>query len=244
MDARTSYSAQHSPASLLRLPVQVIGMVFASVDNVQDAASLCLTNQLLSIVGRNYVHRLAISTTASWVGDHIILVDGRKTVGASGFAGPGSPGHQTVMEAVSRTFKRVGQHVAAPQLDWKFTRRLSAWEEQKFWELTHGHRDDSKQSRVLCNLSKRQYVREDMLAHGLATVGAATADIGLVPSMLSLIRHTGGVQGETLNVGVWAVDRFEITSWGHLVQKRDGREWTDVSREVVHELKVLASHLK
>lgn len=112
-----------------------------------------------------------------------------------------------------------------------------------FWKLASpkhcGERGTTAgNTRVLCNLTKGQYVREELLqvltAEQPVGLGSLGYNTGLVQAMLCRVWCAEFVHSNGPVSAIWASDCFEITQIGRL---RGGRTWVDVSWEVIRELK-------
>ncbi|KAG8983390.1 hypothetical protein FRB93_007294 [Tulasnella sp. JGI-2019a] len=116
---------------------------------------------------------------------------------------------------------------------WAFNRKLP-WVESRQYLAIVEKTGELLEDSVLCNLSKRMYVRQETIdAHGKA---------GMEEFLLSRIcwssdssvtmKYEGGIHR-----GVWAGDRFEITTMDRLKGGADG--WKDVGEEMGKEMAML-----
>lgn len=103
---------------------------------------------------------------------------------------------------------------------------------------------------ALCNLTKREYVKAKDVMHAMRVSfsdhNTAYHALGAVLMCRICWSSDAGFvdlwYGEGINRGVWAADRFEVTTLDRIadlkpVQGGKEGEWTDVSDEAVEELK-------
>ncbi|KAG9004668.1 hypothetical protein FRB93_010158 [Tulasnella sp. JGI-2019a] len=116
------------------------------------------------------------------------------------------------------------------QGDIDFTHRLSQVERQQYRTVVN-MAGESPSASVLCNLSKREYLRQETIkAHGRAGFGTfllARICWSWDPSVS--MKYTGGIHR-----GIWAGDRFEITTIEAM--KGGVTNWKDVSEEMGKEM--------
>ena len=96
---------------------------------------------------------------------------------------------------------------------------------------------------ILRNLSKYEYVREEAVkvASMEGTADIFSSEIGFGQVLLSRICWSTDdscamCYDKDIHRGVWAGDRFDITTINQVVVKDSGKQWTDVSDEVEKEM--------
>ncbi|PSS06874.1 hypothetical protein PHLCEN_2v3517, partial [Hermanssonia centrifuga] len=115
-------------------------------------------------------------------------------------------------------------------------------------DLTSISFQDPKYRRILCNLSKREYVRESALLElsanwdSLSFITLGEVLICSVSWSSSDVTHLpDGAEELKLHRGVWAGDRVKIIAEDELKSK-DMKEWKDVTDDVVQEVDKIWSY--
>ncbi|KAG8989067.1 hypothetical protein FRB94_014691 [Tulasnella sp. JGI-2019a] len=220
------------------LPTDVVKLLFDSIDNLQDAICVGLTCKRLLELGLDRVNQLLSMTAAHWAGDRLICIGDY----AKNHDMP--PGVLTDEEKAFLEDEGLNLYGYAGYFDevhdnrWShflrgdttFVYRLSSVEIDQYREIV-GTANDDVEDVVLCNLSKREYLRQDAVkAHGRARFGNF---------LLSRIcwSSDGSVsmcyKGD-IHRGIWAGDRFKITPINALEGGVDN--WKDVSDEMGKEM--------
>ncbi|KAG8992317.1 hypothetical protein FRB94_011246 [Tulasnella sp. JGI-2019a] len=213
---------------LIHQPIDIIGLIFASIENIQDAISLALTSRQLLAFGLDRIGQLFELFYAPWAGDRLICI-GEFAKNDDLPPGVLTPGEQAIFEVdgdnlyecAQRNFNfRTVNLSSRYNLDDDFAHRLLSVEIKQFRAIL----DTTKQTldnRVLCNLSKRLYFRRH--------VGTALEDAELGGFLLSHICWSSDPSTGMGNIhrGIWAGDRFEITTLDRL--KGGADSWKDVS---------------
>ncbi|KAG8997336.1 hypothetical protein FRB94_007691 [Tulasnella sp. JGI-2019a] len=212
---------------LTNLPVEIIKMSFKSIDKLQDAISLGLTCKRLLEIGLDQINRILAVSAGRWAGGRIACIGGYE-------GNRDMPNHvltpeeQAILEDRDISLYEYGDSFeevygrCLPQCDSDFSRRLSQVERRQYRAIV-GAAGDLFETAVLCNLSKREYVRQEAV-EGFGSVGLGTF-------LLSRIcwSEDSSVSMEFRDIcdGDWAGDRFEITTINAL---KDGADtWEDVS---------------
>ncbi|KAG8991158.1 hypothetical protein FRB94_012703, partial [Tulasnella sp. JGI-2019a] len=204
--------------------VEILKIVFESIDALQDAISLGLTCKGLLELGFNQINRLLKSFAAHWAGvlspeEMAMITDD-------------SDEDYNLYSYVEDNFEVVDRNRLSNLLqgDIDFTHRLSQVERQQYRTVVN-MAGESPSASVLCNLSKREYLRQETIkAHGRAGFGTfllARICWSWDPSVS--MKYTGGIHR-----GIWAGDRFEITTIDAM--KGGVTNWKDVSEEMGKEM--------
>ncbi|EPQ50489.1 hypothetical protein GLOTRDRAFT_133862 [Gloeophyllum trabeum ATCC 11539] len=235
----------------LSLPMELLHMIFANIEDIRDVACLCICNKTLWAIGYKYVLKKMEEDPTRWDGDRLIFVgdcseglpegvlsaeelaklreelptlydsDSEDAVGSES----NHPSLYTI--ACELCHNRQGHRDGSPydRREWK----MPSPEGECYRKLTtpyYVQYDDY----ALCNLSKLQYVRADIVTE---IVGEALhlGDVLLCQigwSTTSLLHESG------LQEGPWAGDRFRVTTMnevnGPLTKKG---VWKDVSSDVM-----------
>ncbi|KAI0263360.1 hypothetical protein BC834DRAFT_971354 [Gloeopeniophorella convolvens] len=252
-------AATYAPRALGRLqplPAELLLLVFDHVDDLIDVLSLRLAHPVLFDAGRHRADALYAAEMARWAGDRLLCVgDGAQRADAPpGVLAPGELGG------------REGASLYELSDDWPGLRHAHGLERilRRYpWRPRPAtpdgwHRGTAKRILrpvykaqgagahwALCNLSKREYVREDALVVRAAPDAArAPVRFGFGQALLSRIcwssqaSTTMAYQG-SIHRGVWAGDRFAITEAERLPGFAQPGLWRDVSEEVRRELEAL-----
>ncbi|KAL6309333.1 hypothetical protein BKA93DRAFT_821662 [Sparassis latifolia] len=249
---------------------EVLLHIFEKIDNLHDALSLGLTNTTILAVGRKPIHTLASAAHASWAGGRIICIgsDTKREDLPLGMLTPAEESdiftaqasetdahgiakreHDSPPKACGTLHTYVGEHFHKlvpgrfPSILGAHQYRLRPMERTLSDALTlpryvAGNRSDS--SWVLCNITKRQYVRANAtVALSRKTAAGPFIDekVGLGEVLATLICCSGNPSTSipnsgSLHRGKWAGDRIEITTVGRL--RAGKRLWKDVSKEVLN----------
>ena len=258
-----------SPASkLLYLPTELLSRVFMWIQEIADAACLCLSDGRLFEVGFPRFVELQRTTFASWA-DRRVLCLGEYTrdhdypeavegiVAAQiqeFFDGDDEDNAQHedddenetkyFVEMVEEHYERADRYFSTYKScrssDDYFQYRLRK-DRQAYFSLCQEEYDGD--DKVLCNLSKGEYVRGEPVAK-LEEEADTTLDyLSLFTTRPPNLGHalfsricwssddsTSLVYAGGIHRGSWAGDRFEVTTMARL---RRGIDWKDVSDEVV-----------
>lgn len=126
---------------------------------------------------------------------------------------------------------------------------LFLFAENKYYKPEYRYHDHiltkNSQLRVLRNLSKHEYVREmaikvDGIDHGYYPSHAVGfGEVVLSRISWSTSNSCGMAYNGDIHRGVWAGDRFDITTVDQIELADGGIEWTDISREVATEMSAI-----
>ncbi|KAI0683678.1 hypothetical protein BC835DRAFT_1423076 [Cytidiella melzeri] len=241
-----------SPNSrLLRCPEEIILLVFREIDQLSDAACFALADGKLFRIGLARIEELQRLYYSIWAGDRVLLIGGRTndddypesvqdTVNeelrhAQDVAEEDASDNSKFCYLASECYERPFR----PGDVWKRHRKLIRHKDKdarNYKALVKRHHDDSS-LRVLCNISKGEFVRQTSikdlpfyadLGHAmLSRICWATDDsIGMAYGLED--------NKNPLHRGSWAGDRFEVTTMDRL---RSNIEWRDVSKEVADTLR-------
>lgn len=132
----------------------------------------------------------------------------------------------------------------------RFVRSLgkTLWEDEDFTSaidhfLSLRYWDKEPMSEVLCNISKRQYVRQaapddlcsrrDDNSAPFRCLAKTTLGHALLPQICWSSDASISMQNESLYQGPWVGNRFEVISSDDLERQKDFSEWVDVSNDIV-----------
>jgi hypothetical protein len=241
-----AHQSQKSTTKLLRLPNEILVMVFSWVDDLADAVSLCLVDGRFFELGHKTIVRLQKRASGSWAGDRIICLGDNCQENElpeniqeiinkdrEELCPQENTEYESVYELISQHYLRTdgGQDFYGP-LD--FSRLLEDY--VPFLKLLTAKRDRVlRNPSVLCNLTKKVYVRTQAL-DALDLEGR----IGLKQALLSRVCWSSDdslsmCTSVKIHQGAWAGDRFEVMAMSRFAARSDP-EWKDVSEEVANEI--------
>ncbi|KAI0058872.1 hypothetical protein BV25DRAFT_1918979 [Artomyces pyxidatus] len=263
----------------LELPEDVIHCIFDQINDLDDAICFSLSHRRLRIVGRHHVFTLLAleKASSSWIGDRLICIGGETEDLPGDLLTPAEEqalqswteedlqqyneeqGLELTFEDTN-TFDVSGSLVGRsreidpeePRITSRGISRLrrGRLRELDAFEILLQPKYHSRHPWILCNFSKRVYVRLDALAK-LAGREIETSETPLFNSLCGfahvlLSRISWSSRSSTamsykgkLHRGVWAGDRFEILTMDRLDRHREKDEWADISAEVVKELRAI-----
>ncbi|KDQ16576.1 hypothetical protein BOTBODRAFT_129935 [Botryobasidium botryosum FD-172 SS1] len=248
----------------LTIPAELIRLIFREIDNFQDTFSLAHANTRLLDIGRDRVCALLRCTVAPWAGDRLICIgeeansddlpDGMLTATEmqqlESFTTKDCAEwcEGDVVEPANLYFFADAKYRAPKDYGYSspgFTQRLSTSERVQYGRLLKSmHLSESDHPRILCNLSKREYVRlgavaglaKDTLAHPWFPGDRWKFGAALVSRICWSSIPISDADSST-HRGVWAGDRFEITTLDTFPHCPDGEAgWKDVSEEMAQHL--------
>jgi hypothetical protein len=239
-----------SPSKLLRLPQELLSMMFDTLDILDDAVRLCMVDGRLFRAGFPRLVQLQKQSYANWAGHRIICM-GECT---SNDDFPESM-EQTVKSEVQMWSREdstecesfidiVETHYTNFKPGMVSSRRqgekIEKDEKDALSALLAPRYDSNDQPWVFCNLSKGKYVRADAVAAltesdgstpFIPGLGSITLDhVALSRICWSSSDWIAMESVDNLHRGIWAGDRFEVTTLDKLDKKI---EWEDVSDEMV-----------
>ncbi|KAG8982926.1 hypothetical protein FRB94_014690 [Tulasnella sp. JGI-2019a] len=223
---------------LVDLPPEIAKLLFGSIDTLRHAICLGLTCKRLLELGLDRIDQLLSMSAAHWAGDRLICI------GDYARNDDMPPGMLTEEERAFledediKLYEYARNYSGATDSRWywllagdyDFVGQLSPIERAQYRAIVYTA-DKGVKDAVLCNLSKREYLRHEAVkAHGHAGFGNF---------LLSRIcwSSDGSVsmcyEGD-IHRGVWAGDRFEIVSIDAL--EGGANSWKDVSDEMGKEM--------
>ncbi|KAI0057630.1 hypothetical protein BV25DRAFT_1357538 [Artomyces pyxidatus] len=231
------------------LPNELIYAIFDEIHSLQDIISFCLAHKRLEQVGRRTLDNIH-AIYPEWAGKRVICVgdyvedlpdDVLTEEEEEEIAEQGG-----LYSVAKREYLALQVGIGFPYAERSFVRRLPRDEQIRFIQLETPYFPADREW-VLCNLTTREYVRADAVAKlggykSKGPIGDMNVRVGLGTALLSRICWTADRSGSYLSYdildGEWAGHRFEITT----IERMEGGQnakWTDVSEEVVEELRDL-----
>ncbi|KAI0057633.1 hypothetical protein BV25DRAFT_1830878 [Artomyces pyxidatus] len=215
-------------------------------DDLYDVISLCLAHDHLLSIGIRTVNIIYRTSIATWTGKRVVcLGDYHKDDDLPEGMLTEEETAELAFDAESYTgsvYELADQGVVPDlrKLDSDFSMQIGRRDRQKLALLQPSYTTDD--TWVLYNLSKHEYVRADALCDFSGYKWTDIFDRRIVVGFGTVLgaRASWSSDGSVsmayegnLHRGVWAGDRFEITTLGRAV---DREEWKDVSEEVIQEL--------
>ncbi|KAI0058873.1 hypothetical protein BV25DRAFT_1829623 [Artomyces pyxidatus] len=238
----SSTAASINKLGYLSFPPEIILAIFDHVESLQDAVCLCLTNSLLWTIGQERVDLLLSQTIAPWAGDRIICIGDHSQ---SNDMPPTARETGEQISVLSSTYETVlGPLDRRPSDELQSRMTSAAWAKLRA-RMTEPPTWAADSAWVLCNLSKREFVlAEDIakLTKRAAQGPFSPGGVSLGTALLSRIcwsSHGSTAMSYEGNIhrGVWAGDRFQITTTDRLERLKEAGPWTDVGQSVVQEIK-------
>lgn len=232
------------PSHLEQLSKKVIEKIFMYLDNFDDMLCLAMSSSLFLEIGRLCVLELHKSTFAPWAGKRLICVGDYAQSHPPGFLAQeeeekfNGENIYSFSENNNFTEPKFLPKLEANNYERAFKYCKSTGKQSMLDALTkHCHYLSyyTEEPRILRNLTKREYVCEKEVEK---VAGNHKFDFCTV--LLSRIfwsdNSVGDVQGDIDERGLWAGDRFDITT-GDKVDET----WVDVSNEATDEVCMLFS---
>ncbi|KZT10971.1 uncharacterized protein LAESUDRAFT_721389 [Laetiporus sulphureus 93-53] len=255
----------------LNLAHEILYLIFGEIDDLRDAISLSLTNKTLSDIGEARVYELVCKVTAPWSGDRIIcagdymqwddLPEGilskselREYRGRDEDEDDADLNEEDDSDADGPTslydvrWQEPDVLKFGSVRGWELPQGLSSFERKEFSRRSKPRYSidiskDETHGWVLCNISKREYVRASAVAALTGTSakrpqgigGPGRRKIGLGHVLITQICWSSDnsismyYEGD-LHRGRWAGDHLSITTMDRL-DKHEA--WKDASEEVV-----------
>jgi hypothetical protein len=230
-----------------------LAQIFDAIQDDGDCFALALTNKRCWLIGQPRMKAFICENQNSWAGDRIVCIDDYVQFRdlPSGFL---SSEEEEALKKFMGVDEGYPVQYAAGPLQHYCNTDLSS--HQPVWSLYNHQqipypdrsilcdniRVTYRQADVLRNITKRQYVRRESFINTMRTYpeeqDTEEMDIGLV--VLARIRWLTEEAAYGVHRGVWAGDRFDITSLDALDEKDESGEkveWTDVTEEVLSEIR-------
>lgn len=214
--------------------------------NPYDAICLCLTSVRMLELGLQRVNQLLTALASPWAGDRLICIgdyarnkdmprnvltrdewehldEAKVTLFSHAFSAFRKPRGNNLLTS-NRT------HTGLSPIEKRQFRALLRRSKSCAWD------EDRIRNWVLCNLTKREYVRQETVDAHKKAHGKAAGFAGFLLSRIcwSSDPSVSMSYNGDIHRGVWAGDRFEITTIDLL---REGeKEWKDVSHEMGKEM--------
>ncbi|EPQ50485.1 hypothetical protein GLOTRDRAFT_133858 [Gloeophyllum trabeum ATCC 11539] len=235
----------------LAIAVELLDLIFSSIDNIRDATCLCISNKTLFAIGYKHILRIAEGDQIRWEGDRIICLGDYAEDLPEGMLSSEEvnllrlEGQELDDSDPEDTVLRL-YDIAAENFDCISGRWSSHSYDSREWRMAGIDRKLYCQlSRpyyvyhdrwVLCNLSKLQYVRADTVAE---IVGDALrlGDVLLSQICWSTDPSCAIPYKGKLHRGAWAGDRFIVTTMDKIEGSlRENGTWTDVTKDVMKQV--------
>ncbi|KDQ11610.1 hypothetical protein BOTBODRAFT_189787 [Botryobasidium botryosum FD-172 SS1] len=264
--------ASRTPAGLtiaqllgsLNLPTESLAMIFDEIDDFRDAFCLAYTNTHLLAAGQGRLCALLRVREAHWAGDRIVCIS-QSTKNQDlpkGMLTAAETQELLAFDAKDDCENKDGRtdlYRFAAGNYWRprrshnfeyfeFIRKLLPYEKECHNRLVEATGSFTSNDLVLCNLSKREYVRLKALkaATGLPVdkpwLYNRVHDLGMV--LLTRIcwmpvgswKHNGG----SWDKGEWAGDRFEITTVDAVDARIEkGEAWRGASADPLEDIRAV-----
>ncbi|CCM04103.1 uncharacterized protein FIBRA_06263 [Fibroporia radiculosa] len=257
------YGTRNTPLGKLSLPSELLSLICENIDNLLDAISFGLTNSILFCIAEKRISKLQCDETASWVGGRIIclgdymedddLPEGmmtkveleaiHKRAELSGF---GTDDVSTLHDIACNTFRNRSWRKSLCGDFHKYSCRLSRDERKEFWRLYDPIHEIEGEIHlwVLCNLSKREFVRADATARLTKAESQGPfiqSHINFGTVLVSRIcwssdNSTALSYGGPIHRGAWAGDRFVITTLDRLEASSSFKDITNEALKVLTDI--------
>ena len=246
---KSAHQLQTTGISIQMLPVELLQLIFGMIEEFSDVICLALASEHIFRAGE---FRIRAETQQSWAGHRLICVgnyldnedipqglltsDEQEELNCGVLEDDGEP--HTLHSLALERFSSVSSCMRHNRSNYFFQHfvSLSAPGEIQmligrmvFKEIVDqfNPRVQDNDKLILRNLTKKQYVREGATSTSLGTIVLARICWSSDSSC------NMAYKGHALTRGVWAGDRFDITT---LDQLEEGTGWTDVSKEVDDEM--------
>ncbi|TFK52781.1 hypothetical protein OE88DRAFT_1656361 [Heliocybe sulcata] len=242
----------------LKLPIEILQMIFCEIDCLEDAASLCLANSMLWVTGWDRARELVTQHPARWEGQRMAcigddtrdlprgLLEPEEMKAFEGFRALPAMGDR-LMDPNFYTFMcahYTERERSSKRRAWSIFRH---WEQNKAFDLlaypgvlgfrqhTPPHSYIHDRRWILLNLSKKEYVRSSAV---LSAVGDAIhlGDVLFSQICWSTERSISVCYEGDIHRGAWAGDRFSIKAIEDFEREDSKVKWTDVSDRVMKEV--------
>lgn len=250
----------------MNLPAELLYIIYSYIDNLRDAISLTITNEHLASVGHSRVYELICALHSSWAGDRIVCLGDYMTDDDLPSGMISQDELKSLYAAANpkyddRSLYDVAVNNFAPvSLDgqrWlhyfhynpstrSYLRDHSRHRDYLFRTSSNYASSSPEEDKwSLCNLTKHEYVRADIIAMnlGVATRGPFIEGrlIRLEQILFSLICWScdEGVNMKyeaDLHRGAWAGDRIAINTLSRLSPPLDSGVWKDITIPVFKRL--------
>ncbi|KAI2786850.1 hypothetical protein POX_g09246 [Penicillium oxalicum] len=251
-----------APKTLLHFPSLVHHQIFSLLEDVEDVLRFSLTNQYFWAVGLLHIDRHIMKSLAPWAGEQIVCVSEKSdprdlppgllaSVTCPETKSANSPFDSNSSSPWSKYKKSSG-----PALSQKLQKRFLEYESQHPMGFAHraevimGLKPEilgfypRDQKWTLRNLTTREYVRGEVIGlkeefiHGPQIEILGFAEILITRICWSPEPEKVGL-GSQINRGKWAGHRFDIVPLTWLEKDGCGKDWKDVSNEILREIDLI-----
>ncbi|KAI0321239.1 hypothetical protein OF83DRAFT_358192 [Amylostereum chailletii] len=244
----------------LAFPSELLRMVFNYIEAPEDVVRLTVVNKMLTVFGRDRLQELVMqaASSSSWSGGRIICLGDNASTLPPGMltdtekerleglrvSQEMDTASEVLYEIGSEGYRRGGQRDLTSNLCFSWTRPSDDLYTR--WRISRRHRSRGStlirsveltrpegKIWVLCNISKREYVRVDALA-SITNASPESAfindgcNLGMAIVILTAWTYEGG--DEDVGCGPWAGDRLQIIPFDTLA---DAEGWKDISSTAV-----------
>ncbi|THG95691.1 hypothetical protein EW026_g6006 [Hermanssonia centrifuga] len=249
---------------ILTLPVELVEQIFQQIDNLQDTICLSLASTSFLRLGHKYIGKEMKDSLGRWAGGRLVWITDMGTrvhdvhfpagilTGAEMTELLRFPGRAKVHKEELRAELRVGDWIkqkfrrvdpiSRPKFYWSSSgSRLKGFDGTMFTKLaTPQYRMTGCEHHcwVLCNESKREYIRAAALAEVDRKSPGAKENSGLALYVMNFIPWKPDYQPVTFedpHRGPWAGDRFRITTLDDIAGLEENK-WKDITDEAVETL--------
>ncbi|KDQ20995.1 hypothetical protein BOTBODRAFT_169670 [Botryobasidium botryosum FD-172 SS1] len=246
-------AARQSLGSFNSVPMEVINHIFSEIDTFCDAFALAHTNTTLLAIGQKRMSALCANRLAHWAGDRLVCIGDYAENDDMPTGVLTDDEMEELAEDSTNLFHLAGGFDGAEFSHWtlddsRFAHRLSHADSVKYRAFTSPV-NYNKSSHVLCNISKHEYVRQDVSKDIVALPDTHTffsgelKDFGPVITSRICWSSDGSVSmyyEGGIHRGVWAGDRFDIVSQEEMARRtQSDKGWKDVTEEVRAELNTI-----
>lgn len=216
----------------LALPLELLEIILELIEGPSDIACLCGCNKTLWAIGYKYLVKASQAYPNNWQGDRILCLGDRSDDLPEGLL---APEEQKELEKLERKyhFRPTGRI-----LTFMCQRAIPRSPPGNHWTVRPDEFDVYDGRWILCNSSKRQYVRADTVRE-IAGDAVNLGDVLLSQICWSSCPDIGisGYEGD-VHRGLWAGDRFLITTLDELKDDQLEHEgiWQDMSGDVMQKV--------
>lgn len=251
---------------MLELPSEIMDMIYEEMQ-FTEVVCFSLTCKTLLAHGEKHINECISMMVSDWYGCRLVCIgdddadfaglppnlltdEERLMIEAESNVNPDLPNARgpSLYDYACEHFPCVSRIPTSQWIDWELILRMTLEDRKRLNEITTPNYGSQRNDWVLGNLTKGEYVRASAIAElnqrpdaeqpwlpncrpNLSQVLLARICWSCSPSVA--MKYEGGI-----NRGVWAGDRFIITTMDRLPSPMNGG-WTDVSKEVSRELKAI-----